>query len=222
MKAERLTMKIVSVNVGLPRDVEHKGERVRTSIWKRPVEGPVRVRRLNLEGDRQSDLSVHGGPDKAVYVYPSEHYAFWRAELPGMDLPWGSFGENLTTQGLLEESVSVGDRIRAGSAEFVVTQPRLPCFKLGIRFDRRDMVKRFLRSRRTGFYLSVLNEGQLAAGDAISHARSEERTVTIEEFVSLYGEEAGDLDILRRVIGLAALPEGWKEYFRKRLLEQDS
>ena len=160
-------MKIISVNAGGPRDVPWRGRIVRTSIWKSPVEGRVRVRTLNLDGDEQSDLSVHGGAAKAVYVYPSEHYAFWRREVPDMDFPWGAFGENLTTEGLLEGDVRIGDRLRAGSAEFVVTQPRFPCYKLGIRFGTEKMIVRFLRSGRSGFYLAVLREGEVASGDAI-------------------------------------------------------
>jgi MOSC domain-containing protein YiiM len=161
-------MKIVSVNVGQPREVRWGGKTLLTSIFKAPVSGRVRVARLNIAGDRQSDLSVHGGADKAVYAYPAEHYAFWRRELPGSDLPWGAFGENLTTEGLLEETTRVGDRLRIGSAEFTVTQPRTPCFKLAIRFDRRDIVKRFMRSGRTGFYLSVSREGEVGAGDEVA------------------------------------------------------
>jgi len=148
-------MKLLSVNVGLPREIEWRGKLVRTSIFKAPVSGRVRVAALNLENDEQSDLSVHGGVDKAVYAYPSEHYPFWREELPGVDLPWGMFGENFTTEGLLEEAVHIGDRLQVGSAEFVVRQPRMPCYKLAIRFGRPDIVKRFLRSGRTGFYLAV-------------------------------------------------------------------
>src|SRR5882724_12583457 len=157
-------MRVLSVNVGSPREVQWQGRPVRTSIWKSPVTGPVIVKTLNLDGDQQADLTVHGGEKKAVYVYPSEHYALWRAELPGVDLPWGAFGENLTTEGLMEDSVHIGDRFRIGSAELVVTQPRMPCFKLGIRFGRPDIVKRFLRSGRTGFYLTVTREGQVEAG----------------------------------------------------------
>ncbi|HEV7572807.1 MAG TPA: MOSC domain-containing protein, partial [Thermoanaerobaculia bacterium] len=136
-------MQVISINVGLPREVAWRDQIVRTSIFKEPVKGRVRVDRLNIEGDRQSDLTVHGGVDKAVYVYPSEHYEFWRTQLSIADLPWASFGENLTSVGMLEDAIHVGDRIRAGSAEFIVTQPRMPCFKLGIRFNRADMVKRF-------------------------------------------------------------------------------
>ena len=215
-------MKLQSVNVGLPREVDWQGKSVRTSIWKDSVEGPVRVGRLNLEGDRQADLSVHGGPDKAVYAYPSEHYSYWRLELPGMELPWGAFGENLTTQGVLEEKVQIGDRLRIGSAEFIVTQPRMPCFKLGIRFGRPDMVKRFLRSGRTGFYLSVLQEGQVAAGSSIDYVAGGQHGVTVSDVVSLYTTDAENQQLLRRVSDLPALPDGWRDYFRKRLWEPDA
>src|SRR4051794_30148819 len=157
-------VKIVSLNVGEPGEVQWQGRIVTTGIFKEPVTGRVMMRRLNLDGDGQADLTVHGGVDKAVYAYPFEHYPFWRAELPGIDLPWGMFGENLTTEGLFEDSVFVGDRFQIGEAEGVVTQPRLPCYKLGIKFGRADMVKRFLGSRRTGFYLAVAREGMVAAG----------------------------------------------------------
>jgi MOSC domain-containing protein YiiM len=214
-------MKLLSISVGLPREVEWRGKTVRTSIFKAPVSGRVRVGQLNLEGDQQSDLSVHGGSEKAIYVYPSEHYAFWRAELPGSDLPWGVFGENFTTEGLLEDAVHIGDRLRAGSAEFVVTQPRLPCFKLGIRFGRPEMVKRFQRSGRTGFYLAVLREGEVTAGDSLEFIAQDEHGVTVADIVSLYLADAANQDVLRRVSALPALPEGWRDYFRKRLWDPD-
>jgi MOSC domain-containing protein YiiM len=140
-------MRLVSVNTGRPREVEAGGRVVRTSIWKVPREGRLRVSAINIEGDEQSDLTVHGGVYKAVYCYPSEHYEYWRGQLPGMELPWGAFGENLTTDGLLETEVNIGDRFQIGSAEFSVTQPRQPCFKLGIRHGRDDMVNRLLRAR---------------------------------------------------------------------------
>ena len=168
-------MKVISINVGLPREVEWRGTRVLTSIFKEPVSGRVRVDRLNLEGDRQSDLTVHGGARKAVYVYPSEHYTYWREQLG--ELAPGAFGENFTTEGLLEETVRIGDRLRIGSAEFVVTQPRTPCFKLQIRFGRLDIVRRFLRSGRSGFYLAVMREGEVEKGDEIALAASDGMTV---------------------------------------------
>jgi MOSC domain-containing protein YiiM len=214
-------MKLLSVNVGLPREIEWKGKVVRTSIFKSPVAGPARIAKLNVEGDQQSDLTVHGGIDKAIYAYPSEHYPFWREQLPGMDLPWGVFGENFTTDGLLEDT-RVGDRFRIGSAEFVVTQPRMPCFKLGIRFNRPDMVKRFLESGRTGFYLAVLKEGEVAAGDPIELLERDEHNVPVADIVNLYRGDATNQDLLRRVSELPSLPESWREYFRKRLWNPDN
>ena len=214
-------MQLVSVNVGLPREVTSHGRVVRTSIWKDPVEGLVHVSSLNLEGDQQSDLSVHGGREKAVYAYPSEHYEYWRRELPGTDLAWAAFGENFTTEGLLEPDIRIGDRIRVGSAEFLVTQPRMPCFKLGVRFGRDDMVKRFLRSGRTGFYLAVVREGEVATGNSLEIVRRDEHGVTVADIASLYARDRDNDDLLRRAVDVPALPEGWKEYLRKRLFEPD-
>src|SRR5215510_7153728 len=158
-------MKVVAISVGRPRQVQWRGRTVQTSIFNTTVSGSVHVTRLNIEGDEQSDLSVHGGAEKAVYADPAEHYNFWRRELPDTELPWGAFGENFTTEGLLEDEVWIGDRCRVGSVELVVTQPRMPCYKLAIRFGRPDMVKRFLQSRRSGFYFAVEREGEVGAGD---------------------------------------------------------
>jgi len=216
-------MKLLSVNVGLPREVEWDGRMIQTSIFKAPVSGRVHVRKLNLDGDQQSDLKVHGGVDKAVYVYPSEHYTFWHNELPNADLNWGAFGENFTTQGALDDkAVHIGDRFRIGSAEFVVTQPRMPCFKLGIRFGRADMVKRFLHSGRNGFYFAVAEEGEVAAGDAIEQIARDENGVTVGDIVELYTADAAKQELLQRVSELASLPENWRAYFRKRLWKPDA
>ena len=214
-------MKLLSVNVGLPREVEWNGKIIRTSIFKAPMSGRVRVAKLNLKGDQQSDLSVHGGIDKAVYAYPSEHYRFWLEELPGADLPWGVFGENFTTEGLLEETVHIGDRLRIGSAEFVVTQPRMPCFKLGIRFGRPDIIKLFLQSGRSGFYFAVLKEGEVTAGDSIELLKRDEHGVAVADVVNLYRRDATNQELLRRVSELASLPKNWRDYFRKRLWNPD-
>ena len=157
-------MKVISVNVGRPQLVVSNEKPVSTAIFKQPVTGRVAVRTLNLDGDRQADLSVHGGPSKAVYGYPSEHYEYWKQELPEMELPWGMFGENLTTSGLMESELNVGDKFQAGTAVLMVTEPRMPCYKLGIRFGRSDIIKRFLASGRTGFYFAVLREGDVGAG----------------------------------------------------------
>ncbi len=210
-------MKVLSVNVGLPRTVEWKGRTVTTGIFKEPVDGRVAVRYLNLEGDRQADLSVHGGPDKAVYAYPAEHYAYWRRELPGMNLPLGMFGENLTIAGLLEDEVNVGDTFRVGNAELIATQPRLPCYKLGIRFGRTDMVRRFLASGRSGVYFAVQREGDVGAGDSVDPLDRESRGVSISAVTRLYVREIDDPDLLRRAIAVPALPDGWREHFRERL-----
>ena len=185
-------MKLISVNVGRPRTVEWRGRQVRSAIWKAPVTGRVRVTRLSLEGDKQSDLRVHGGPDKAVYAYPSEHYAYWSRELPGAELPWGAFGENFTTEGLLERDVRVGDRFLVGTAEVEVTDPRMPCYKLGVRFGRDDMVKRFLAHGGSGFYLAVVREGEVAAGDPIELAARSDQEVTIADVVDRLRERARD------------------------------
>ena len=215
-------VKIVSINVGRPREVEWRGRTVSTSIFKEPVTGPVRVKKLNLAGDEQADLSVHGGVDKAVYGYPFEHYAYWRDELPGIQLPWGAFGENLTTEGLIESTLRIGDVLSVGSAEFRVTQPRLPCFKLGIRFGRPDIVKRFQRSGHTGFYLAVLREGLISAEDRIQILSPGESGVTVADIVRLYMADEAEQELLRRASELDALPEGWREHFRNRLWEPDS
>jgi MOSC domain-containing protein YiiM len=215
-------MKLLSVNVGRPRDVEWRSDTVETGIYKAPLQGRVAVKRLNLEGDQQADLSVHGGPEKAVYAYPTEHYPFWREELPGVPLPWGAFGENLSIEGLLEPNVRVGDLLRIGTTEFVVTQPRLPCFKLNVRFQRPDMVKRFLRSGRTGFYLAVLKEGDVGAGDPIDLLPTEERAVRVAEVAGLYTADVDNRDLLERAVQTPGLPEGWRDHFRKRLWEADA
>ena len=210
-------MKIVSVNVGLPRPALHNGEPVSTGIFKEPVTGRIALRVLNLDGDRQADLSVHGGPEKAVYVYPSEHYDFWKGELPEMDLPWGVFGENFTTAGLLETQINIGDKFRVGSAEVMVTQPRLPCYKLGIRFGRSDMIRRFLVSERTGFYLSVQKEGEVGAGDQFEFIETNRQDVSVTDITRLYTTEKRNEGLLRRAIAVAALPQSWREYFQERV-----
>ena len=157
-------MKLISLNVARPHLTVYKGATINTGIFKKPVSGRIALRTLNLDGDQQADLSVHGGPNKAVYAYPSEHYEYWRQELPEMDLPWGTFGENFTTEGLGEDELHIGDRFRIGSAVVMVRQPRMPCYKLAAKFQRDDMIERFLRSGRSGFYFSVEQEGEVDAG----------------------------------------------------------
>ena len=210
-------MRLVSVNIGHPRKVIYKGKTVTTGIFKEPVEGRIRLRTLNLDGDRQADLSVHGGLSKAAYAYPIEHYAYWREQYPGVDLPWGMFGENLTVEGLREDSLNIGDRVRIGSAQLMVTEPRLPCHKLAAKFGRDDIIKRFLHSGRTGFYFAVLQEGEVAAADDITVVGRDKHGVTVADITRLYVREKDDMTTLRRAVQVEALPESWRGYFRKRI-----
>ena len=210
-------MKIVSLQVGRPRLVVWNGQPVSTGIYKTPVEGRVMLRTLNLDGDRQADLTVHGGVYKAAYAYPSEHYVYWRDELPGSELPRGMFGENFTTEGLDESSVHIGDRFRIGAAEVTVTQPRLPCHKLGIKFGRADILKRFLASGRTGFYFSVRREGEVGAGDEVELIGRDENNVSVADILRLYARDKDDVETLRRAVAVEALPESWRERFRQQL-----
>ncbi len=210
-------MKLISINVGLPRIVTVNGDPVSTGVFKEPVAGRVMLRTLNLDGDRQADLSVHGGPSKAVYVYPAEHYDYWKRELPGMDLSWGMFGENFTSAGLFESDVNIGDRFSVGSAVVMVTEPRMPCYKLGIKFGRADMVKKFLASERTGFYFAVLQEGEVGAGDPIDLVEKTDPSVRVSDITRLYTRDMHNLGLLRRAVEVEALPESWKSYFHQRI-----
>jgi len=210
-------MKLISVNVGLPREIVYKGRSITTGIFKEPVVERIRARRLNLDGDRQADLTVHGGAEKAVYVYPSEHYAYWRDELPDMQFAWGKFGENFTSEGLLEGEVNIGDRFRIGAALFQVTQPRMPCYKLAAKFQRDDMLKRFLRSLRTGFYFSVIEEGDVGANDVIELVSRDPAGITVTDITRLYISKGKDQDLLRRAVQIEALPASWRDYFLDQL-----
>jgi MOSC domain-containing protein YiiM len=214
-------MELISVNVGLPRLIERDGDSVSTGIFKEPTAGRVMLRTLNLDGDRQADLSVHGGPSKAVYVYPSEHYDYWKQELPEIagagKLPWGMFGENFTTSGLYEAELNIGDKFWVGSAVVMVTEPRMPCYKLGIRFGRSDIIKRFMTSERTGFYLAVLQEGEVGVGDQIEPLEKNKRSVRVSDVTRLYIRDKNNRELLRRAIEVEALPESWRGYFQHQL-----
>jgi MOSC domain-containing protein YiiM len=210
-------MKVISVNVGLPRQVEWNGRTVSTGIFKEPVAEPLRLGRLNFEGDAQADLSVHGGVHKSVYAYPAEHYAFWREELPGMELPWGAFGENLTVEGLSEEGTLIGDHFRIGTAELRATEPRLPCYKLGIRFGRDDIVKRFLASRRTGFYFAVEQTGVVRAGDTLELVDHPGHGVAIADVTRVFAFDRDDLATTRRLAEVEDLSDRWRDHFQEQL-----
>ncbi|MBD2104484.1 MOSC domain-containing protein [Leptolyngbya sp. FACHB-261] len=213
-------MQVISVHVGLPREVSWKGKIVTTGIFKEPIAGRVTVRTLNLDGDGQADLTVHGGPEKAVYAYPSEHYEYWRDELPEAELPWGAFGENFTTVGLMEDALNIGDRFRIGTVELRVTQPRMPCYKLGIKFGRADMVQRFLASRLTGFYFSVLQEGEVGAGDTLELIERDDNQIKVSDITRLYARETDDLELMQRATQLQALPVSWRNYFKQQMEQQ--
>ncbi len=210
-------MQLVSVNVGLPREVPWRGRSVRTGIFKEPVLDARTVRELNIDGDAQADLSVHGGRDKAVYCYPSEHYEFWRTEWPRDDYPWGLFGENLSTAGLLETNVCIGDTFRVGSARLVVTQPRLPCYKLGVRFGDPRIVDAFLKSRRPGIYFAVVEEGEVRPGDMIEQIATDPRQFKLLDLFALMLDPAPSETQLRRALSVPALAECWREEFLGRL-----
>lgn len=213
-------MKVLSVNTALPQRIISGGKPVTTGIFKTPVLRRIKVSKLNLEGDAQADLSVHGGINKAVYAYPSEHYDFWRSEFPGMDLPWGMFGENLTLQGLSESEACLGDRFRIGTAALMVTQPRLPCYKLGIKFGRDDMPEHFLSSGRTGFYFSVVEEGELGAGDLIETIEKEPHQVSIATVLRLYhSHQPQDSRQIEQILKIEALASGWRKRFLRMLEE---
>jgi MOSC domain-containing protein YiiM len=203
-------VQVISVNVGLPREVIWKGMTVQTGIFKDPVNGPVTVKKLNLAGDQQADLTVHGGAEKAVYAYPAEHYEYWRKKLPEVPFTWGKFGENLTTGGLAEDTLCIGDRLRVGSAILMVTQPRMPCYKLALRFDRDDMIRRFLMSQRSGFYFSVIEEGKIQAGSKIEIVSRDPNRVAVVDIVRLYLRQTRNPELLHRTMNVGALPQNWK------------
>lgn len=210
-------MKLTSVNVGLPREIVWQGKAIMTGILKTPVEGPVALRRHNLDGDGQADLSVHGGPTKAIYVYLTQHYSYWGDELPEIDLPWGSFGENFTIDGLDECSVNIGDAFRVGTSKVVVTEPRMPCSKLNVRFGRADMVKRFLQSQRSGFYFGVIEEGQVQKGDELELLSRHAEGLTVADVIRLYTTEKTNASLLEKAISVTALPEAWRGHFEHQL-----
>ena len=212
-------MKVLSVNVGLPRNVLFNGQIITTAIFKDPVNGPIILRKLNLDGDKQADLTVHGGIDKAVYSYPEEHYDYWRKQLPNMDLVWGMFGENFTTKGLLEDAVNVGDQFQIGSAKLVATQPRMPCYKLGVRFGRMDIIRKFMASGRPGIYFKVLTEGEIKTGDKIKFIKRDKNNVTVKDIVTLYinRNNLDNIETMRRATKIRDLPEGWRYEFQQKI-----
>ncbi|HET9773614.1 MAG TPA: MOSC domain-containing protein [Nitrososphaeraceae archaeon] len=210
-------MRVISVNVGLPIKVNFGKEIVTTAIFKNPIKHRIKLYKLNLEGDKQADLTVHGGIDKAVYSYPSEHYKFWKKEIKDFEYSWGTFGENLTTEGLLEDLVNIGDQFRIGSAKVVATQPRMPCYKLAVRFGRMDIIRRFMESERSGIYFKVAQEGEIGVEDKIELIKSDENKVTIRDIVRLQTNGGRDTEMMNRAIKVKDLPDGWRNYFMEKL-----
>jgi MOSC domain-containing protein YiiM len=210
-------MKLISLNVGVPQEVQWQGRQVTTGIYKSAVVGPQMLAQLNLHGDAQADLSVHGGVHKAVYGYPVEHYDYWRAELPDTDFAWGMFGENFTTEGMLEEHLMIGERFRIGTAEVRVTEPRLPCYKLGIRFGRADMVRRFLTSRRTGFYFAVRQAGMVESGDEFERVHRPVDGITVADLTRVFAFDHDDLPTMHRIVEIEDLSDGWRDHFREKI-----
>jgi MOSC domain-containing protein YiiM len=216
-------MRVLSVNAGLPRKVIFNGQTITTAIFKNPVNGPIMLRKINLDGDRQADLTVHGGVDKAVYSYPKEHYGYWSKRFPHMDLAWGLFGENFTTEGLMEDTVNVGDQFKVGSAKIVASQPRMPCYKLGVRFGTMDIIRRFLASGRPGIYFRVLEEGEVQTGDKIEITKRDKNNVTVKDIVRLYvdSDDTGNIETMRRAIKISSLPEGWRQEFKQNIKQME-
>ena len=210
-------MKIKSVNVGLPRQVEWQGQIVTTGIFKESVKEKINIKILNLDGDQQADLTVHGGVDMAVYGYPAEHYEYWKKTLPDVSFPWGVFGENLTLQGIFEDSVNIGDIFQIGTAKLKVTKPRVPCYKLGLRFQRLDMVRLFLQSKTSGWYFRVLEEGEVEVGDEIRLLHQDPHKVSVADIIQLYAFDKHNKQLLEKAVQVPALPDDWKDYFIKRL-----
>ena len=210
-------MRVISVNVGLPKKIKFGKETVTTSIFKNPIKHRVKLYTLNLEGDKQADLTVHGGVDKAVYSYPSEHYKFWKKEIKDFEYSWGTFGENLTTEGLLEDVVNIGDQFQIGSAKVIATQPRMPCYKLAVRFGRMDIIRRFMASERSGIYFKVVQEGEIGVEDKIELIKSDENKVTIRDIVRLQTNGGRDTEMMNQAIKVRDLPDGWRNYFMEKL-----
>ena len=214
-------MRIISINVGVPRRIFYRDREIATGIFKSPVDRPLMLYRLNLEGDRQADLKVHGGLNKAVYAYPSEHYSYWRQQLPEVEFTWGHFGENVTTEGLWEQDALIGDVYRMGQALVKVTQPRMPCFKLGIRLGRDDMVKRFLASGRSGLYFSVVEQGLVNQGDAIEKISAQPDGISIRDINRAYADSRDNVELVRRIVSARILPRGLHQDFVEELARID-
>lgn len=206
-------MKLLSVNVSLPKEVSYRGKTVRTGIYKDPVEGRVRLRELNLDGDGQADLVGHGGIYKAVHGYSTENYDYWKRELSRDDFRYGQFGENFTVEGMPDDEICVGDVFRVGGTLLEVTQPRVPCFKLAMKMEMPEFLKLFMPSERVGFYFRVLEEGEVGAGDSIERVKADPEGMTVQEMFHLLYYEKDKVEGARRAMRIAAMSPGWRGSF---------
>ncbi len=211
------SLQIVSVNVGQVREVEDNGRTVTTAIFKSPVEGPVRAEGVNLRGDAQADLSVHGGPDKAIYGFASEHYAQWRADYPHIEFTWGAFGENLTTAGLLEDDALIGARYRCGSLVLRVTEPRMPCSKFGLRLGDKSVLKHMIDTGHSGFYFAIDEEGEIEAGDTLEHLDTPQGAIPVSEISRLYFSKERDAAELEAALAAPAVTKEWSDWLEEQL-----
>ena len=210
-------MKLLSVNVSEPRSVVHNGQVIQTSIFKEPVSGRVMMREMNIDGDAQADLRNHGGVHKAVYAYPIENYEFWKMELKRDDFTYGQFGENLTVERMTEDNAHIGDMFRIGEAVVQVTQPRNPCYKLGIKMGSAEFVRTFLQSCRLGIYMRVLEEGEIGVGDAIERIKEDPERMTISEIARLRNIDTENIEGLKKALRIQALAPAFKQDFENRL-----
>ncbi len=213
--------RLLSVNVGRPRDVAWNGRLVHTGIWKEPVDGPVMARRLNLDGDGQGDLAGHGGEQRAVMVYQAESYDHWRRFLGRSDLTWGIFGENFTVDGLPDDQVCIGDRYSIGEAEFEVTQPRTTCYRVGVRLDEPRMAALLVAEHRPGFYLRVLREGRVRQGDEIVQVGAAPERISVAAADGLLYLPGGDVETMRKLLNVKALSPGWRGSFDDLVAQVD-
>lgn len=210
-------MQVKGLFTGKPREVEYNGKIISTGIFKYPIVGPVKVYTLNMEGDGQADLSVHGGINKAVYAYPIEHYTYWQDTRPDLSFEVGTFGENLSVSGMKEDSVFIGDTYQIGEVTFSVTTPRMPCFKLGLRVGDPSFIKDFLKANKSGFYFKVLQEGRLDIGDHIKKVGEDGYRLSIREVVSLYDKQKTNKALLTKAVNSPSLPQDWIDHFRQKL-----
>ncbi len=208
-------MRVLSVNVSMPKEVPYKEKTITTGIFKEPVEGPVMLRSLNLEGDGQADLKGHGGVHKAVYVFSHEYFAHWKQELGRAEFPYGQFGENFTVEGMTDEMIYVGDVFRVGGTLVEVSQPRVPCFKLALRMEEPRFLKPFMARALVGYYLRVLEEGEVGAGDPVERVRTDPGGMTVTEMFSLLYHDKDNIPGAQRALRIDALSPGWRGSFEK-------